>query len=84
MAALAKGLVPLALAAPLALRVRWIRDLLHPKVVLPFVLIAGLITYQLVEKPLMNLFKIGLGARSKADRSRPAAPVPPPAPSGSR
>jgi 4-amino-4-deoxy-L-arabinose transferase-like glycosyltransferase len=39
-AVLAKGLVPLALAAPLALRVRWIRDLLRPRVLLPFLVIA--------------------------------------------
>jgi 4-amino-4-deoxy-L-arabinose transferase-like glycosyltransferase len=39
-AVLAKGLVPLALAAPLALRVRWVRDLLKPRVVLPFLVVA--------------------------------------------
>ena len=36
LAVLAKGLVPLALAAPLILRVRWTRDLLRPRVLLPF------------------------------------------------
>jgi len=46
--------------------------------------IAGLVTYQLVEKPLMRLFKTGLGGRAKAGPSRPAATVPPPAPSGTR
>ncbi|MCR5880886.1 acyltransferase [Phenylobacterium sp. J367] len=44
--------------------------------------VAGLITYHLVEKPLMGLFKTGLGSRRTAHRSRPAAPVPPPAPTG--
>lgn len=39
-AALAKGLVPLALAAPLALRWRWFRDLLKPRVVVPFFAVA--------------------------------------------
>lgn len=40
-AALAKGLVPLALAAPLAMRIRWARDLLRPSVLLPFFAIAA-------------------------------------------
>jgi 4-amino-4-deoxy-L-arabinose transferase-like glycosyltransferase len=40
-AVLAKGLVPLALAAPLAMRIRWTRDLLRPRVLLPFVVIAA-------------------------------------------
>jgi 4-amino-4-deoxy-L-arabinose transferase-like glycosyltransferase len=39
-AVLAKGLLPLVLAAPLALRLRWFRDLLRPVVVLPFVAVA--------------------------------------------
>jgi len=39
-AVLAKSLPPLALAAPLALRWRWWRDLLHWRVVVPFVLVA--------------------------------------------
>jgi 4-amino-4-deoxy-L-arabinose transferase-like glycosyltransferase len=39
-AALAKGLVPLALAAPLALRIGWARDWLRPKVVLAFCVVA--------------------------------------------
>jgi 4-amino-4-deoxy-L-arabinose transferase-like glycosyltransferase len=39
-AVLAKGLVPLALAAPLALRIRWFRDLFRPSVILPFFAIA--------------------------------------------
>ncbi|HEY8614646.1 acyltransferase [Phenylobacterium sp.] len=46
--------------------------------------VAGLLTYQLVEKPLMKLFKTGLGGTRKAGPARPAAPVPPPAPTGSR
>lgn len=41
LAVLAKGLVPLALAAPLALRVRWFRDLLKPRVWIPFVAVAA-------------------------------------------
>jgi 4-amino-4-deoxy-L-arabinose transferase-like glycosyltransferase len=40
-AVLAKGLVPLALAAPLALRIRWFRDLLRPQVLLPFFVVAA-------------------------------------------
>jgi 4-amino-4-deoxy-L-arabinose transferase-like glycosyltransferase len=40
LAVLAKGLVPLALAAPLVLRIRWIRDLLRPRVLLPFFAVA--------------------------------------------
>jgi 4-amino-4-deoxy-L-arabinose transferase-like glycosyltransferase len=40
-AALAKGLVPIALAAPLVLRWRWLRDLLRPRVLIPFVAVAG-------------------------------------------
>jgi 4-amino-4-deoxy-L-arabinose transferase-like glycosyltransferase len=40
-AALAKGLVPLALAAPLALRIGWFRDLLRPRVLLPFIAVAA-------------------------------------------
>jgi 4-amino-4-deoxy-L-arabinose transferase-like glycosyltransferase len=40
-AVLAKGLVPLALAAPLALRVGWARDLLRPRVLLPFLAVAA-------------------------------------------
>lgn len=40
-AVLAKGLVPIALAAPLALRVRWFGDLLRPRVWLPFLLVAA-------------------------------------------
>jgi 4-amino-4-deoxy-L-arabinose transferase-like glycosyltransferase len=40
LAVLAKGLLPLALAAPLALRVRWFRDLLRPRVLAPFFAIA--------------------------------------------
>jgi len=39
-AVLAKGLVPLALAAPLAWRVRWWRDLVRPRVWLPFAVVA--------------------------------------------
>jgi 4-amino-4-deoxy-L-arabinose transferase-like glycosyltransferase len=39
-AALAKGLVPLALAAPLVMRARWWRDVVKPRVVLPFCLVA--------------------------------------------
>ncbi len=35
-AVLDKGLLPLVLAAPLALRLRWFRDLLRPVVILPF------------------------------------------------
>lgn len=40
LAVLAKGLLPIALAAPLALRIRWFRDLLRPTVLLPFVAVA--------------------------------------------
>jgi len=40
LAVLAKGLLPLALAAPLALRIRWFRDLLRPRVVIPFLAVA--------------------------------------------
>ncbi len=40
LAVLAKGLLPLVLAAPVALRLRWFRDLLRPRVVVPFVVIA--------------------------------------------
>ena len=40
LAVLAKGLLPLALAAPLALRIRWFRDLLRPSVLLPFFVVA--------------------------------------------
>jgi 4-amino-4-deoxy-L-arabinose transferase-like glycosyltransferase len=40
-AALAKGLVPLALAAPLAMRIGWIRDWLRPRVLLPFFAVAA-------------------------------------------
>jgi 4-amino-4-deoxy-L-arabinose transferase-like glycosyltransferase len=40
-AALAKGLVPIALAAPLALRWRWLRDLIRPRVLIPFIVVAG-------------------------------------------
>lgn len=40
LAVLAKGLLPLALAAPLALRIRWFRDLLRPRVLLPFFAVA--------------------------------------------
>jgi 4-amino-4-deoxy-L-arabinose transferase-like glycosyltransferase len=40
-AALAKGLVPLALAAPLALRAGWARDLLRLRVLLPFAAVAA-------------------------------------------
>ena len=40
LAVLAKGLLPLALAAPLALRIRWFRDLLRPTVLLPFFAVA--------------------------------------------
>jgi 4-amino-4-deoxy-L-arabinose transferase-like glycosyltransferase len=40
-AALAKGLVPLALAAPLALRIGWARDLLRPRALLPFFAVAA-------------------------------------------
>lgn len=39
-AVLSKGLVPLALAAPLALRIGWARDLLRPRVLLPFFAVA--------------------------------------------
>jgi 4-amino-4-deoxy-L-arabinose transferase-like glycosyltransferase len=39
-AVLAKGLLPLILAAPLALRIRWFRDLLRPSVLIPFFVIA--------------------------------------------
>jgi 4-amino-4-deoxy-L-arabinose transferase-like glycosyltransferase len=39
-AVLAKGPVAVALGAPLAIRVRWIRDLLRPRVLLPFFAIA--------------------------------------------
>lgn len=39
-AVLAKGLVPLALAAPLVLRIRWFRDLLKPRVLAPFAIVA--------------------------------------------
>lgn len=41
LATLAKGLVPLALAAPLALRIGWARDLLRPRVLLPFLAVAA-------------------------------------------
>jgi len=41
LAVLAKGLVPLALAAPLALRFRSVRDLLRPAVLAPFLIVAG-------------------------------------------
>ncbi len=40
LAVLAKGLLPLVLAAPVALRLRWFRDLLRPRVVAPFVVVA--------------------------------------------
>jgi 4-amino-4-deoxy-L-arabinose transferase-like glycosyltransferase len=40
LAVLAKGLLPLALAAPLALRIRWFRDFLRPSVLLPFFAVA--------------------------------------------
>jgi 4-amino-4-deoxy-L-arabinose transferase-like glycosyltransferase len=40
LAVLAKGFLPLALAAPLALRIRWFRDLLRPTVVVPFLVVA--------------------------------------------
>jgi 4-amino-4-deoxy-L-arabinose transferase-like glycosyltransferase len=40
LAVLAKGLLPLALAAPLALRFRWFGDLLRPRVLLPFFAVA--------------------------------------------
>lgn len=40
LAVLAKGLLPLVLAAPLAMRLRWFRDLLRPRVVAAFLLIA--------------------------------------------
>jgi 4-amino-4-deoxy-L-arabinose transferase-like glycosyltransferase len=40
LAVLAKGLVPLVLAAPLAWRVRWWRDLVRPRVWLPFAVVA--------------------------------------------
>lgn len=40
LAVLAKGLLPLVLAAPLVIRVRWVRDLLRPRVVLPFLIVA--------------------------------------------
>lgn len=40
LAVLAKSLPPLALAAPLALRWRWWRDLVHWRVVVPFLLVA--------------------------------------------
>jgi 4-amino-4-deoxy-L-arabinose transferase-like glycosyltransferase len=40
LAVMAKWLVPLALAAPLALRIRWFRDLLKPRVLLPFLVVA--------------------------------------------
>jgi 4-amino-4-deoxy-L-arabinose transferase-like glycosyltransferase len=40
LAVLAKGLVPLALAAPLALRGRSLRDLIRPRVAGPFLLVA--------------------------------------------
>ena len=40
LAVLAKGLLPLVLAAPVALRLRWFRDLLRPRVVAPFLAIA--------------------------------------------
>ncbi|WP_374468797.1 acyltransferase family protein [Phenylobacterium sp.] len=46
--------------------------------------IAGLVTYQLVEKPLMRLFRTGLAAKPAAGPARPAAPARPPAPTGSR
>ena len=39
-AVLAKALLPLALAAPIALRIRWFRDLLRPGVLLPFFVIS--------------------------------------------
>jgi 4-amino-4-deoxy-L-arabinose transferase-like glycosyltransferase len=39
-ATLAKGLVPIALAAPVAMRWRWSRDLLRWRVVVPFVVVA--------------------------------------------
>lgn len=40
LAVLAKGLLPLVLAAPLALRLRWFRDLLRPRVVASFLAVA--------------------------------------------
>lgn len=40
LAVLAKGLVPLVLAAPLALGLRRVRDLLSPRIIVPFLLVA--------------------------------------------
>jgi 4-amino-4-deoxy-L-arabinose transferase-like glycosyltransferase len=40
-AALAKGLVPIALAAPAVLRWRWARDLMRARVIVPFLVVAG-------------------------------------------
>ena len=40
LAVLAKGLLPLVLAAPVALRLRWFRDLFRVRVAAPFLLIA--------------------------------------------
>jgi exopolysaccharide production protein ExoZ len=76
------------LAISAAIRILQALGLASPAVILVAGLvvgvIAGLVTYQLVEKPLVKLFKGGQGGKPKADRVRPAAPVPPPAPTGSR
>jgi 4-amino-4-deoxy-L-arabinose transferase-like glycosyltransferase len=40
LAVLAKSLVPVALAAPVAMRWRWFRDLLRPRAFFPFLLVA--------------------------------------------
>jgi exopolysaccharide production protein ExoZ len=69
------------LAISAAFRVLHMAGLEAPAVVLPVSLatgvVAGLLTYQLVEKPLMRLFKTGMAARRPQATAPLAAAVAP-------